>query len=101
MKFIPDQIADVCTQHITARDGELILDPAAPSGLAVEWNLYGAFFTTNEITSDPKGGYDGLKAFGFSDEFCAILKEAGAQGFRYVRFHDLGADVDGAPTFDW
>ena len=100
-QFRTVQYADISTAHITAKDGELILDPNAPLVLAVESDEHGTFLYIPFHPFAADLDADELRQFGFSEAFIQLVEALSTQGITHCRIHSSGSDVKGAPTFDW
>lgn len=104
MTFTTYLIADISTRYITAKDGKLISFENAPGRLAAidpPDASSGSIFTTPSNANwlnDRVGEY---REHGFSPAFIAIMTELSRQGIPYVRFDADGAEVEGAPMFEW
>jgi hypothetical protein len=105
MKFVTLTIADVSTRHITKKDGHLLGSKDAPFAMAELHSKTGAIFYVPSKQGCSAAEFKEMLAtmsrFGFSDEFQEIFRRLRRQGIPYVRFDADGADVEGAPEFNW
>ena len=107
MEFDVYRMADVSTKYITRKDSMLLGQLDAPGHIAsidpvfVDSLSPGDIFTSS-VCSDETDRRSDLIAWGFSENFIAILQAAHLQGIHYVRFDMDGGDIGGdVKQFEW
>ncbi len=99
MKLTTYTVADIGTQHITAKDAELL--GQGGTGFRVGEIDAGRGHLVLVPDDDEPAWMPQLREEGFSQGYIELLREVARQGIPYIRFDADGFDVEGAPVFDW
>ena len=98
-------VLDISSGHITKQDDKLIKGAVAdidPNNPVIAYGYAEGYFVyVPQIPQDFDEDLDEIRQFGFSVQFCKILRLAAARGIKYVQFDCDGTTYADLKTYNW